>query len=88
MILCRWFSCRAPPRGWAPSSAQTNLTFGAYRQLWTNLSANVGGLTGLTNTAYNPKLAQQPGRGVTEIITTSKRRNTGWITTASACAPS
>ena len=40
---------------------QTNLVFGVYRELWTNLNPNVGGLAALTSHAKVPLLGPPGG---------------------------
>lgn len=55
---------------------QTNLVFGVYRELWTNLSS--GGLAGLTNTTYNPNWPNSPVAAYTKIYTNFETEaNTG-----------
>ena len=57
---------------------QTNLVFGVYRELWTNLNPNVGGLAALTNTTYNPNWPNSPVAAYTKIYTNFETEaNTG-----------
>ena len=54
--------------------------FGVYRQLWMNLTANLGNtLTALTNTAYNPNWPNNPSAAYTHIFTSFDTEvNSGW----------
>ena len=57
---------------------QTNLVFGVYRELWTNLNPNVGGLVALTNTAYNTNWPSSPVAAYTKVYTNFETEaNTG-----------
>ena len=44
-------------------------TFGVYRELWTNLNSNIGGLAVLTNTADNPAWPESPSAAFTHVFT-------------------
>lgn len=57
---------------------QTHPVFGVYRELWTNLNQNVGGLTALTNPTYNPSWPNAPVAAFTKIYTNFETEaNTG-----------
>src|SRR5208283_2150400 len=57
---------------------QTNPVFGVYRELWTNLNPNVGGLAALTNTAYNTNWPNSPVAAFTKVYTNFETEtNTG-----------
>ena len=48
----------------------TTPTFGVYRELWTNLNANVGNtLVALTNTTDNPNWPSNPAASYTHVFT-------------------
>ena len=60
------------------SRCQTNLVFGVYRELWTNLNPNIGGLAALTNTTYNTNWPNSPAAAYTKIYTNFETEaNTG-----------
>ena len=56
---------------------QTNLVFGVYRELWTNLNPNVGGLAALTNTAYNTNWTSSPVAAYTKVYTNFETEEIG-----------
>ena len=70
MALSRFLLCAYLFLGsFSFARGQTNLVFGVYRELWTNLNPNVGGLAALTNTTYNPNWPNSPVAAYTKIYT-------------------
>ena len=60
------------------AQSQTRPTFGAYRQMWTNLDPNIGGLAALTNTTYNPNWPDNPVPAYTRVYASFETEaNTG-----------
>lgn len=48
---------------------QNQAPYGVYRELWTNLNPNIGTLSVLTNTTYNPNWPNSPNPAYTRVYT-------------------